>query len=193
MVYRNPVKSTIAEFSRQRLDHFSSFASKKEFLEAATHKREARGNFAEVYENQISIGKTIFTAVSECGKPLLFISYEDMKRNILVQLMRVAHFVGLDENEETIERALCTVYSEAQVAKLGKRTKKEDFTAAALSLLNKTKVIQDIQEMDKKFRMSRKHYLNLDDHLKDYKTFANVLSGTVTNVSIEEVYNQTSK
>ena len=92
------------------------------------------------------------------GKPALGFSYEDLKSSTLVQLMLVAHFVGLDFDTTIRERALCTVLAESQMTH---RNSTQDSPLAALSLLGKERVLTDIKKINHKFISSKMHFLDL--------------------------------
>ncbi len=166
MVYRNPLNSAIAEFNRQRFNQVTGFTKVSAFLKAASKTDGKKHNLTNLYQDQLSIAKLILSVVLKSGKPALVISYEDLKSNTLVQLMRIAHFVGLDNDEDVLERSLCTLYSEYEIANQTKRSHKEDFTQAALSILGREKVLKDIDEMNEIFKSSQLHYLELDKLLK---------------------------
>ena len=170
-VYRNPLENTIAEFHRQHSGNTGSIKSLSRFRQKAKETM-AKTNITllqKIYHEQIEIGHLILNRTKEFDKPLLVMSYSDLKKNLLPQLLRVAHFVGLDEDPDILERALCTVYSAKQTASQTKRAARFDSKPVALSILNRTEIIQDIIDADVEMRHRKIHYLMLDETLRRLK------------------------
>ncbi len=163
VVNRNLLKSCIAEFNRRSFNQVTGFQTEREFVkEANKTTTRAIPYLAEIFSSQTSRKFYLFTSVFATGKPVLVLSHEDMTRDLLTQLLRVVHFLGRDSDPQYAERALCTFYSEGKIAKATKRTYKLDFTAAALSILNRSQVIESIQETEKVLRQSKRSYSDVD-------------------------------
>ena len=105
IVIRDPLKAAVAEFSRQ------NFGKKKSFPDIDSFLKKGRQHFNGVFVKQLEGLMNMVTqhANNMKRKPVLFISYEDMKYNLLPQLFRIAHFLNMSDNPQVIERALCTI------------------------------------------------------------------------------------
>ncbi len=163
IVNRNLVKNTIAEFNRRKFDQVRGFQNEREFIESANTTTHSKiPDLVDLFHDQTLATLILYRSVFATGKRVLVLSHEDMTRDLLTQLLRIVHFLGRDTDPHYAERALCTFYSEDRIEKVTKRTCKMDFITAALSVLNRSQVIESIQETEKVLRQSKPSYSDVD-------------------------------
>ena len=93
---------------------------------------------------------------------MLIISYEDLMENLHLQLLRIAHFLELDNDATVWQRSFCAVLDAN--SNTGKRQQKVDLGEEALNLINRTSAYNILDDFDKKLRMIKLHYLRPQDY-----------------------------
>ncbi len=145
MVWRNPLLSTLAHFHMQRVSKGSSLQTLDEFIKAANDDNSLQRIFQNTVDEMVKMMKRL----SSSGKPLLVISYEDMRGNLPVQLLRLIHFIGKDADCETLDRVFCTVQSEAKMAAKLNTRHKLDLTKTATEIIGERNVTESFRVLVK--------------------------------------------
>ena len=83
----------------------------------------------------------------------MFISY-DLKFSLLAHLLRLANILNLGEDENILERAVCTALSQERTRKETKRKYKTDIANEVGTKINKTWTIEVLKKIDGLFRNS---------------------------------------
>ena len=171
-VFRNPLRTTLAEFNRRRFGQQGTFKTLRQFRQAAGRKTNNDNyktqNFQTLYELQTDRGFSLQKSMDETGKPILVLSYEDIQRNLLSQLLRILLFFGLGDNMDYWHRAICTCYNEFRNQR-ARRVYTFNMEQAATYYLNKTKFLNDLQLFDQSFRAKRLHFLRIDEYMSTFK------------------------
>ena len=162
VLYREPIKSALAEYHRRR-SGYTSFKTKEAFIKAAGGGGDQ--GFGWRYDRNTEFGLMCVNNSLQSGKPTLIISYEDLVENEISQLLRIAFFLNLTRRPDTIERTLCTIYSEEQIQKLTKRVHRVDLADVAATFVNKTKYINDLKTVDTIINESKLHFIRSREYL----------------------------
>ena len=162
LVIRSPLKSAIAEFNRRSKSKEDSFSSVESFKRRASKHHF----FAKLFRNLLRHFFRLATRYNKIKKPVLFISYEDMTDNLLPNLLRISKFLNLgSENEEVLERSVCTILSDSRIKQSTKRTYKVDLTKAARSLIDKKQAIGLTRRIGRIFQKFGRHEMRTDEYL----------------------------
>ena len=80
---------------------------------------------------------------------------------MLIQILRIIHFLELDDDYETHDRVFCTVLSQAETRQKMKRHYKVDFSKVAATLINTTSAKYKLTVINEHLLQSKLHYLRL--------------------------------
>ena len=161
-VFRNPFRSTIAEFTRRTYAKTSGYENIEDFKKTAEKKnrlaKQARNNLFKLTDHILKLNQT--------DRPVLYISYEDMTENLMPQLLRILNFVGLAKSDEYLERAVCTVLNTAK-QKNAKRVTKIDVSKASRKLIDSEKMMKKINRLNQDLIKAGAHYLRESEYVAD--------------------------
>ena len=172
VIIRNPLKSAISEFNRMAKTQVKSFSDIHSFMRRALKTKKIdnetkilRSSFKHHFQSQLHHLWTLVAKYTKLRKPVLFISYEDMQENLLPQLLRIAMFMNLGENENILERSVCTVLAEDRIRRSTKRKYNVDFTETASSLVNGTHTAKILGIIDRLFKSSGRHEMRTEEYI----------------------------
>ena len=163
---RNPLKSAMAEFNRMENKKNKSAKEVEHFLkEAKLAKSEKSTLFTQHFQQQLQHLLRLITQFTTAKKPVLFVSYEDLKQNLLAQLFRITHFMNLGEDENILERSVCTALSQSRTKKQTKRVYRVDFAKEVGTYIDKKLAIQVLRKIDEIFRKSRTYEMRTNEYI----------------------------
>ena len=169
LVIRSPLKTAIAEFNRRAKSKVKSFSSVSSFMNIAK-RGDNGGYFSKLFIGLLKLFHKHTARYTKMKTPVLYISYEDMAENLLPNLLRITKFMNMgSENEEVLERSVCTILSENRIKQSLKRTYKVDLTKAARSLIHKTRAVKMVRNIDKLFKVSGRHELRTQEYISMIK------------------------
>ena len=139
----------------------NNFNNESEFVQAAN------SSFREFFENQLDNLRSMINFLSLSRKPVLTVSYEDIKNNPMSQIVRIAKFIdSLYDEKELIERLICTVLNEREVKVQTERVHKFDAKKSARKMINKTVAYDKIMAVSNDINIISNHFLRLNEYLK---------------------------
>ena len=162
LVIRNPLYSALSEFNRRYYGQVKGFASDDHF------KTKAAANFGPLFQKQMELMAGFVRRYSNITKPVLFISYDDLQRYLLPQLLRLALFFNLSTDPDVLERSICTVYSSKRIESFTKRKKNVDLQKLAASLIDKGKAIENLIRVNEILIRSQLHFLRMSEYKQCY-------------------------
>ncbi len=166
VVIRNPFYSSLADFVRQFNFHTTSFNDVNSFVQKANRTLNGMPHFVDNLLWQSRMGFRFLDAIIATKKPLLVLTYEDMQRDIQVQLIRMAAFLGVGANEQVLQRSECTALQQSIDATKTKRKYSVDLKAAARKFINDTLLLEVVHTYNQKVTSAKVSFLDVKDYLR---------------------------
>ncbi len=140
LIIRPLLNSCLAEFNRLRKGKVRSFETFEDFKYKAAENPNPNKRLKVLFDTLIVRMVEMMNQLAKMGKPVVVVSYDDMRHNLPAQLLRIVHFIGSDRDSEVVDRLFCTVKSQQEVAAHLRRAYKLDLVPTALEILGQNYV-----------------------------------------------------